>query len=169
MKNRLFVINNRYTIKALAVAIGLTLSTSIFAATSTVTYEVTAINEISVSGAPSLTVNAAVAGSAPTAVTDTASSWAVTTNDNSVNGMKITAAIDTAMPTGVTLTANLTAPTGATSAGALTLGVTAVNAVTGIKLLNESALGITYQLSATSAAGVVVSATKTITYTIVAG
>ena len=134
-----------------------------------VTYEVTAINEISVSGTPSLTVNAAVAGSAPTAVTDTASTWAVTTNDNSVNGMKVTVAIDLAMPSGVTLTANLTAPAGASSAGALTLATTAVDSVTGIKLLNESSLGITYQLSATAAAGVVASASRTVTYTIVAG
>ena len=169
MKDKLSVIKNSCTIKALAVAIGLTLSTGVFAATQTVTFEVTAINEISVSGTPSLTVNAAVAGSAPTAVTDTASTWAVTTNDNSVNGMKVTVAIDLAMPSGVTLTANLTAPAGASSAGALTLATTAVDSVTGIKLLNESSLGITYQLSATAAAGVVASASRTVTYTIVAG
>jgi hypothetical protein len=135
-------------------------------ATQTVTYEVEAINELSVSGNPgALTVNAAVAGAAPTAVSDTTSSYDITTNEEA---RKITGAIDTDMPAGVTLTANLTAPTGGTSAGAVALTTIAADFVTGISTLNETAKVITYGLSATSAAGVVTSATKTVTFTIAA-
>lgn len=134
-------------------------------ATQTVTYEIQAINELSVSGNPVLTVNAAVAGEAPTAVTDTTSSYAITTNELA---RKITGVIDTAMPTGVTLTANLTAPTGGTSGGDVVLTDVAAPLVTGIATLNESALGIDYELSATSAAGVVVESAKTVTFTIAA-
>ncbi|QTQ38918.1 Uncharacterized protein ToN1_48240 [Aromatoleum petrolei] len=131
------------------------------------TYEVTAINELSVSGNPgALTISSATAGSAPTAVSDATTTYAITTNQST---RKITAAIDTAMPSGVTLKANLAAPTGATSAGAVTLGAVAVDAVTGISTLNESGKTITYSLEATTAAGVVTSASKTVTFTIAAG
>jgi len=136
-------------------------------ATQTVTYAVSAINAITVSGNPAaLTVNAATAGSAPTAVSDATTTYAITTNET---GKKITGAINTAMPAGVTLTVNLTAPTGGTSAGATSLGTSASDLVTGITTLNESAKTITYNLSATSAAGVVGSASKTVTLTIVDG
>jgi hypothetical protein len=108
-------------------------------ANQTVTYEIEAINELSVSGNPgALTVNAAVAGAAPTAVED------------------------------ATLTANLAAPTGGTSANAVALTAVAADFVTGISTLNETSKSITYGLSATSAAGVVASATKTVTFTIAA-
>jgi hypothetical protein len=135
-------------------------------ATQTVTYEVQAINELSVSSATaSLAVNAAVAGSAPTAVTDASTTYAITTNE----AKKITGAIDTAMPTGVTLKVTLAAPAGGTSSGDVTLSAIAADLVTGIATLNESGKTITYNLSATSAAGVVASATKTVTLTITAG
>jgi hypothetical protein len=135
-------------------------------ANQTVTYEIEAINELSVSGNPgALTVNAAVAGAAPTAVEDATSSYAITTNETD---RKITGAIDTDMPAGVTLTANLAAPTGGTSANAVALTAVAADFVTGISTLNETAKSITYGLSATSAAGVVASATKTVTFTIAA-
>jgi len=137
------------------------------AQTQSVTYSVSAINEMSVSGNPSaLAVNTAVAGSAPTDATDAATTWAVTTNQT---GTKVTAAIDLAMPTGVSLKVNLAPPTGATSAGAVALGTVASDLVTGITKVNESAKTITYTLSATTAAGVVASSTRTVTYTVVAG
>lgn len=137
------------------------------AANQTVTYEVTAINEISVSGNPAaLTVNAAVAGSAPTLVSDATTTYAITTNQAT---RKITGILDTAMPSGVTLTVALAAPTGGTSAGDVTLTGTAADLVTVISTLNESGKTITYKLSATSAAGVIASANKTVTLTIAAG
>lgn len=137
------------------------------AQTQTVTYEVQAINQLSVSGDPgALVISSATAGSAPTDATDATTTWAITTNQT---GTKVTAAINTAMPTGVTLKVNLAAPTGATSAGAVSLGTIAADLVTGITKLNESAKTVTYTLSATAAAGVVASASKTVTYTVVAG
>ena len=134
-------------------------------ATQTVTFQVDAINQIAFSGSPSLVINTATAGVDPAAATATAS-WAVTTNQT---GSKITASIGSAMPTGVTLAVTLAAPTGGTSAGAQALTTTAVDLVTGLTKVAEGALGVTYSLSATAAAGVVASTSRTVTYTITGG
>ena len=135
-------------------------------ATQTVTFAVNAINRIAFTGAPSLTITTATAGSAPTSVTDAATAtWAVTTNQT---GAKITASIP-AMPAGLTLSASLAAPAAATSAGFLALSATAVDLVTGITKLAQGALGVSYKLDATPAAGVVTSATRLVTYTITGG
>jgi hypothetical protein len=136
-------------------------------ATQVVTFAVNAINQIAFTGAPSLTITTAVAGSAPTSVTNATANWAITTNQSTV---KITAALSSAMPTGLTLSANLTAPTlNGTSAGLVALTASTVDMVTSIAKLNEGSLPITYQLDATAAAGVVASATRTVTYTITGG
>ena len=135
-------------------------------ATQTVTFAVNAINQIAFTGSPSLTITTAVAGSAPTSVTDATSSWAVTTNQT---GAKITASIPTAMPTGLTLSTNLAAPAGATSAGYMALGTVAVDCVTTITKLQQGSLAVTYKLDATAAAGVVASSTRVVTYTITGG
>src|SRR3954470_4083362 len=112
--------------------------------TQTVTLEVQAINQVAVTGTPSLTISAAVAGGAPTSVTSTGNTWAVTTNQSNA---KITAAIGTAMPAGVTLSANMGAPSGSgTSAGYLSLGTTAVDLVSAITKLNETGLSLSYKL-----------------------
>lgn len=133
----------------------------------TITYEVQAINELSVSsGTVGLVVNAATAGQAPNVATDSSTTYAITTNET---GRKITGALNTAMPSGVTLSVNLQAPEVAgTSAGKQELGTTAVDLVNGIATLNQAGLGIAYELKATSAAGVVAQATKTVTFTITA-
>jgi hypothetical protein len=135
-------------------------------ATQTVTMQVDAINLISVAGTPSLTISAAVAGGAPTSVTSTGNTWAVTTNQSS---SKITASIPTAMPSGITMSANMGAPTGGTSAGYLALSTTAVDLVTGITKLNETGLSLNYKLDATSAAGTLSSTTRVVTFTITGG
>lgn len=133
----------------------------------TVTLEVQAINQMSVSGDPgALTISSATAGSAPTAAQDASTTYAFTTNQT---GAKITAAVDQALPSGVTLSVALAAPTGATSAGAVALGTTDADLVTGITKLNESGRTITYTLAATAAAGVVSSTSRTVTFTVVAG
>ena len=135
-------------------------------ANQTVTFQVDAINQIAFAGAPSLVINTATAGSAPTNATANVS-WAVTTNQSNA---KITASIGSNMPAGLTLTVNLTAPSAAgTSAGAQSLSTTSVDLVTGITKLAESGLGVAYTLSATPAAGVVSSTTRTVTYTITGG
>lgn len=134
-------------------------------ATQTVTFQVDAINQIAFSGSPSLVVNTATAGSAPTAATAGAT-WAVTTNQS---GAKITAAINSNMDAGLTLSVNLTAPSVGTSAGAQALSTTAVDLVTGITKVAESGIAVAYSLSATTAAGVVSSQSRTVTYTITGG
>jgi hypothetical protein len=135
-------------------------------ATQTVTFQVDAINQVGVTGSPTLDINAAVAGNAPTSVTSSGNTWAVTCNQT---GAKITASIGLAMPTGVTLSATLGAPAGATSAGIKSLSTAAADMVTGITKLNASGLTLTYQLDATAAAGVITSTTRVVTYTITGG
>ena len=134
-------------------------------ATQSVSYEVQAINQISVTGSPSLVISTATAGSAPTSAS-ASGSYAITTNET---GKKITAQIDSDMPTGVTLTVNLAAPGGGTSAGAVVLSTTPVDAVTGISTVSQSGLSVGYGLSATVAAGVVPAGSRTVTYTITVG
>jgi hypothetical protein len=141
-----------------------------FAATSapqTITYQVSAINEITVSGNPgALIVITAVPGSQPTAVTDATTTYAITTN---VASKRITGALNTVMPDNTALKVTLVAPTGGTSSGQVTLTATAQNLVTGISTLAESGLSISYNFSATLAAGVVESAQKTLTLTVIDG
>ena len=156
---RLFAAAGVLSLVASAAAFGQT-------ATQIVTFQVTAINQISVSGAPSLTITTAVAGSAPTSVTSNVANWSVTTNQSTA---KITGSLDSNMPAGLTLSANLAAPAGASSAGLTALSSSAVDLVTNITKLNASGLGLTYQLDATAAAGVVASSTRTVTYTITGG
>jgi hypothetical protein len=135
-------------------------------ATQDVTIAVNAINQIAVTGgAQSLTISTATAGGAPTDAS-VAVSWAITTNQVD---QKITAQINSAMPAGVTLSANLDAPGTATSAGAQALTTTAVDVVNNLDTVAASGLALTYTLSATTAAGVVASTTRTVTYTITAG
>jgi hypothetical protein len=136
-------------------------------ATQTVTFQVDAINQVGVSGSPSLTVNSAVPGSAPTPVASTGHTWAVTTNQT---GAKITASIASNMPSGLTLQATLgVGSTGATSAGAKTLSTVAQDMVTGLTKVNATGLTLGYTLDATAAAGVVTSSSRVVTFTITGG
>lgn len=130
----------------------------------TVTFEVSAINEISVSGNPAaMTVSAATAGSQPTEVSNALTTYSITTNETT---MKITGVLDEAMPANVTLKINL-ATVGGTNVPDVTLTASPASLVTGITQLVESANTITYKLSATVAAGIVASDTRTVTLTIV--
>lgn len=158
--------NVRRGAAALALLVASAATANAQTATQTVTFAVNAINQIAFTGAPSLTVATAVAGSNPTSVVDNSASWAVTSNQTNA---KITASIPTAMPTGVSLSVNLAAPAGATSAGAQALSATAVDLVTSVSKLAQNALGVTYTLAATPAAGVVPSSTRVVTYTITGG
>lgn len=152
----------------LVVLFGLTvLAMAANTANQTVNYEVTAIDEISVSGNPgALQVNTATAGSEPTDATDATTSWAVTTNGS---GKKMIGSINTVMPPNTTLYVNLTAPAGGTSLGDVTLSTGDADLVTGISTVAESGLTITYTLSATIAAGVIPAAQKTVTLTLTDG
>jgi hypothetical protein len=136
-------------------------------ATQTVTFEVQAIDEVSASGNPgALTVSTATAGSEPDDATDISTTYAVTTNGTN---KKITGGIDSNMPGNTTLQVGLAAPSGGASAGNVTLSTTAADLVTGITQSAETGLTITYTLSATVAAGIVASDTRTVTLTLTAG
>lgn len=154
----------RRTLAALALLVGMSAAASAQTATQVVTFQVDAINQIAFAGSPSLVINTATAGSNPTDATAPAS-WSVTTNQTN---MKVTASIGSAMPAGLTLSVQLTAPGGATSVGSA-LGTTAVDLVTTISQQAQSGLAVSYTLSATPAAGVVASTTRTVTYTITSG
>lgn len=134
-------------------------------ATQSVSYEVSAINEISVSGSPSLVINDATPGSGLVSAS-AAGTYAITSNQTN---RKITARIDTNMPANITLSVQLAAPTNATSAGSVNLTSVDQDVVTGISNVDQSGLSISYGLSATVAAGVVAAGNKTVTYTITAG
>ncbi len=123
---------------------------------------------ISVSGNPGLLrISAAVAGSQPTAVTNATTTYTVTTPGGGGNPtFLVTMRLNANTPAGVTLTATLAAPSGATSAGAVALDVTARNVVTGIRKNSTSTQSITYTLSATAAAGVVAYSSRTVTLTV---
>jgi hypothetical protein len=134
--------------------------------TQTVTFSISAINQIAFVGAPSLTVSAAVPGAGPSSVTDATATWAVTTNQT---GAKITASIPAVMPAGLTLSSDLAPPAGAASAGFQALGTVAVDLVTGITKVAQGLMVVTYRLDATAAAGVVSAGSRIVTYTITGG
>jgi hypothetical protein len=133
--------------------------------TITVNYEVQAINELNIDGASvTLTVNAATAGAQPNQVT-TSSTYDITTNC-AADAKKLTAAINSDMPANVTLTLNLTAPTNGTSQGDVTISSTPADVVTAIDAVAEANINMTFKLDATVSAGVVASASKTLTLTL---
>jgi hypothetical protein len=135
-------------------------------ATQTVTFAVNAINQIAFIGSPSLTITTAVAGSAPTSVTDASATWAVTCNQT---GAKISASLASNMAAGLTLSSSLIAPAGGTSAGFQSLSTTSVDLVTSVTKVAQALMAVTYKLDATPAAGVVVGGSKVVTYTITGG
>jgi len=130
--------------------------------TQTITFEVQAVDALSVSGNPaSLTVSGTL-----DPVTDNSTTYDVSTNGT---GKKVTGQITTDgdMPANTTLEVNLAAPTGGSSAGDVTLvSASAGDLVTGIETLDESGLTITYTFTATADAGVIASDTRVVTLTI---
>ena len=159
--------NTMTRISTLAVAIGLAFSVNVWAAetaTQDVGYEVAAISQISVTNEDpgSLVITGATPGLAPTEDDLSAGTYAIT---NNAGTKKITAAIDSAMPSGVTLEVELQAPAGASTTRS-ELSTSSANVVTAIGNVSESGKTITYYLNATAAAGAVSPAEKTVTFTI---
>ncbi len=135
----------------------------------TVSCEVATIQVISVSASPAaLIVDSATPGFEPDSATDATTTYSITVNKAS----KITAKINTAMSTDITLTINL-ASTGGISAGDVDISnatTTPVDVVTAIAAgSKDSAQTITYTLSALASAGVIPQADKTVTLTITDG
>lgn len=123
---------------------------------------------LTTAGTPGLLrVSSAVAGSEPIAVSTSGGTYSITT-PNPNRQYAITGQINSNMPAGVTLTVTLAAPgQGSVSLGAVALDVTARNLVTGIKKNSTATQSITYQLTATAAAGVVPLSSRTVTLTII--
>lgn len=135
-------------------------------ATATITYAVSEINEIDLSGDPSpLVVTRAHAGTAPVDAVDQTTTWMVTTNQPST---KITGVLDSELPPGLTLRITLTPPDGGASDGSVPLSIAPQDLVTGFGSISSSKLGVTYTLSATTAAGVILPGTRIVTFTIAA-
>ncbi len=109
-------------------------------------------------------VSVAAAGSQPTSVTDASTSYRVTSLF--APQKKITAQLNAPMPPGMALTATYAATGGGTSNGPVALDATARNMVINIGPAFGANGAITYVLSATVAAGVVPSQTRTVTLTI---
>jgi len=136
-------------------------------ATQVVRFQVNAVSQIGVSGGPvSMVISSAVAGSTPTSVTSSGSTYAITTNELN---QKITASLDQSLPAGVTLEVALAAPDGAASAGSVALQTVGADVVTGISRTLGSSLPITYRLSATPAVQISEPAARIVTFTIVSG
>lgn len=134
--------------------------------TVTISLEVKAIHELNIAAASlSLVVSAAVAGAEPTQAA-AATTYDITNNSGTV-ATKITGALDTAMPVGLTLRATAAAPTGATSIPAVPMTAVAADLVTGVAKVAQTGLVLGFTLDALSTAGVVAPATKTFTMTLV--
>ena len=134
-------------------------------ATQTVHFQVNAVNQLAVTGSPSLAITTATAGTGLTSATASGSTYAITTNESN---QKITASLSQAMPDGVTLEVSLTAPSGASSAGSVQLGTSSADLVTGITATAASSLPIVYRLNAGTQVQLGPSA-RTVTFTIVSG
>ncbi|MCH9611338.1 MAG: hypothetical protein S4CHLAM81_15390 [Chlamydiales bacterium] len=132
-------------------------------ATANVKYTVGTIDEISVSGDPkTLAIASSKPGQAPDPVSDSSTTYAVTTNGKN---RKITGSIDKKLPTGLTLSLELVAPTGGQSTGSIAMSTKDQNLVTGVSGVSESGMKITYTLAATLAAQPG-SGTSVVTYTV---
>jgi hypothetical protein len=142
------------------------------AATQTVTFEVDAISVMSTSGAVTLHITSSdvTAGSSSTlSKQDATTNYAFTTNDNgaSSHGKTIQGALNSNMPSNVSLKVTLAAPGTGSSAGATALTTTAANLVSGITPTNAASSTITYKLEADVTAGAQAQASRTVSFTII--
>jgi len=157
-----------FTTAAIALAVISSAAQAQTSAQQTVTFSVSAINQIAVSGNPAaLNVTAAPApGSPPSSVSNNLTTYSITTNETN---KAITASLNSAMPNNTTLSVALAAPPLATTLGPVNLNATAQNDVTGISQLSAAGLTITYTLSDSPGAGTVASQNRTVTFTIITG
>jgi len=131
-----------------------------------VTLEVKVVNKINISGPVSLTIDDAIPGGAGLQpVSNNATSYNITHNGSAVG--KITAAINSSLPAGITLELTLASTLG-TSRGIqdISNATTAIDVVDGIGQGKDGAQMITYDFSATPEAGVFASTVKTVTLTV---
>jgi hypothetical protein len=110
-----------------------------------------------------LAVTTAVAGSQPVPVIGNSS---FTGTVIFVGQMRVVCSLNANMPTGTTLAARLTAPTGGTSLGDVILDVTPRNVVIAATSVFFTNVSIRYTFTPTVAAGVLPLTTRTATYTL---
>jgi hypothetical protein len=123
------------------------------------------VGSITVGGNPGLLrINAATPGMEPNPAVAVTSYTVEAAKAN--KPQKVTGEIDMAMPAGVTLTIELSAPTGAASNGPVALDATARDLVGNIRNTNPELGTITYTLSTTVAVGVVTPQSRTVTLTV---
>jgi hypothetical protein len=171
--------NTTMKLTTLAGAVALAMSSGAFAgttATHDVSFDIDAVNEIAIAGGNiTLKVDSATAGSDLTSdVDDATATYAITTNDNSANGMKITAKINadiTENDVVLNLKATGSKPTGSTQVtDGVDLSETEGDLVTGIKQTYGENFGLTYTLEASVTSPIMETAvTKTVTLTITTG
>jgi len=136
--------------------------------TAVVTYEVESITQLNLTGAASVKIVAGTAGQGLPSATDSSGVTYDITNNAGTDSKKLIGKINTAMPANTILSVNVTAPSGALSAAFVALTASDQDLVTGIDNVNEAGVAISFKLEATVAAGVIASATKTFTMTVVA-
>jgi hypothetical protein len=121
-------------------------------------------NAISLTALGTLTISTATPGGQPIGTTNNTGKYSVT----AVSGrVKVTAQLDTPLPSGVTLTITLAAPIGAVSMGGVTLNTTAQDVVRFVPIGDYSNLSVNLALSSSVGAGVVPFNTSHITLTLV--
>lgn len=133
--------------------------------TNTITYSIEQVSLVNVAGDVTLTINSGTAGGGLTSATGN-TTYSIT-NNFTTSGVKLTGALNTAMPTGTTLKLTVSAPSSGSSAGEKTLSTTAQDLVTGIGAVDQSGVSMNFTLEGTVDAGVVNSSTKTLTFTLV--
>lgn len=125
---------------------------------------------ITVSGNPGLLrISTAVAGTELAPVTDASRTFTITTpTAGGAVKYQVLMSLNANMPANVTMSATLAVPAGSAgvSAGVIALDVTPRAMLTAIKKNYTGTAAITYQLAATTAAGVVPNTSRTVTLTI---
>jgi len=132
-------------------------------ATQTVTFSVVSSSRAAIANvAAPLTIR--TASNRTTSASVAGSSYAITTNELN---QKISASLNEAMPSGLSLAVSLSPPAGASSRGTTRLGATAADVVTGISATNAMSLPLVYTLTASSVPDQ--SNHRIVTYTVTAG
>ena len=134
-------------------------------ATQTVTFSVVSSSHASIASfAAPLTVRTVSAKSASTSASVAGSSYTIATNESN---QKISASLNEALPSGLSLAVLLSPPAGAASRGVTRLGATATDVVTGISAGHASALPLVYTLTASAVP--TGSNSRVVTYTVTSG
>jgi hypothetical protein len=126
---------------------------------------------LTITGTPaSMVVSTAVAGSQPTPITVGGTTIRIVAKCGGQCFNHVTAQLNTPMPASTTLSVALGAPPfPETTAGPVILSTTPQSVINNLKQENGVTVGITYVFTATVAAGVVPSQTRTVTFTLVSG